>query len=75
MQYLNKLKPKLEVSTVIPILISAEFLVMARLIQDCVDFVVKNISEIVKIPIDMSCLNNTALKSISKSITLEELDA
>lgn len=32
--YLNNLKPKLEVNTVIPILISADFLVMARLIED-----------------------------------------
>lgn len=75
MNYLNNMKPKLEVSTVIPILISADFLVMHSLIEDCVNFVVKNISEIVKIPIDMSCLNQAALKSISKNITLEELDA
>jgi len=75
MSYLNDMSPKLEVSTVIPILISADFLVMARLIEDCVAFVVKNISEIVKIPIDMSCLNQQALKSISRSLTLEELDA
>lgn len=75
MSYLNDMNPKLEVSTVIPILISADFLVMARLIQDWVNFVVKNISEIVKIPIDMSCLNQAALKSISRAVTLEELDA
>lgn len=75
MNYINDLKPKLEVSTVIPILISAEFLVMGRLIDDCIDFVVKNLSEIVKIPIDMSCLNQSALKSISRAVTLEELDA
>jgi len=75
MSYLNDLNPNLEVSTVIPILISADFLVMARLIDDWVSFVVKNISEIVKIPIDMSWLNQTALKKISKQITLEGLDA
>lgn len=34
MSYLNDLNPNLEVSTVIPILISADFLVMARLIDD-----------------------------------------
>lgn len=41
MNYLNDLKPNLEVSTVIPILISADFLIMNRLIDDWVDFVVK----------------------------------
>lgn len=34
MNYLNNMKPKLEVSTVIPILISADFLVMHSLIED-----------------------------------------
>ena len=41
MSYLNDLNPKLEVSTVIPILISADFLIMERLIEDWVKFVVK----------------------------------
>ena len=41
MNYLNDMKPNLEVSTVIPILISADFLVMGRLIDDWVSFVVK----------------------------------
>ena len=34
MNYLSDQKPNLEVQTVIPILISADFLVMARLIDD-----------------------------------------
>ena len=75
MSYLNEVYPRLEVSNVIPILISADFLVMGRLIEDCVKFIVKNLSEIVKIPIDMSCLNQYALKSISKAVSIEELDA
>lgn len=75
MSYINDLSPKLEVNTVIPILISADFLVMERLIEDWVKFVVKNISEIVKIPIDMSWLNSQCLKSISKAVSIEDLDA
>ena len=75
MSYLNDMNPKLEVSTVIPILISADFLVMGRLINECINFVVKNMSEIVKIPIDMSCLNQQTLKNISKAVTMEQLDA
>lgn len=75
MDYINDRNPKLQVNNVIPILISADFLVMGRLIEDCISFIVKNLSEIVKIPIDMSCLNQSALKSISESVTLEELDA
>lgn len=41
MNYLHSTYPKLEVSTVIPILISADFLIMERLIDDCIMFLVK----------------------------------
>lgn len=75
MDYINDRNPKLQINNVIPILISADFLVMGRLIDDWISFIVKNLTEIVKIPIDMSCLNQSALKSISESVTLEELDA
>jgi hypothetical protein len=54
MDYLNNAKPNLEQEKVIPILISAEFLVMDRLIVDCIQYIVKNLSEITKLTMDMS---------------------
>lgn len=75
MNYLNNCAPKLEPSTVIPILISADFLVMKSLINEWTQFIAKNISEIVKIPIDMSCLSQQIIKNIASWLTLEELDS
>ena len=75
MSYLTESGPRLEISNVIPILISADFLVMARLIDDWVRFIVKNLTEVIKIPVDMGCLSLYVLKSISKAVTVEELDA
>jgi len=75
MDYLNNVNSGLEVKYAIPIFISAEFLVMHRLSQECIKFIVDNISEIVKTNIDMSCLNQPALKNISNLMDIEELDA
>jgi hypothetical protein len=75
MDYLQGKDPKLEYKNVIPILISADFLVMKRLIDDCTSFIVQNISDVVKIPIDMSCLSQLIVKQIADSMTLEQLDA
>jgi len=54
MNYINNKATKLVKQNVIPILISAEFLIIRRLIDECIEFIVKNISEVVKVPIDMS---------------------
>lgn len=75
MNYLNSGSPKLEVSHVIPILISADFLIMRRLINECIEFIAKNLSEVVRIPIDMSCLSQTILQKIANSLSVETLDA
>ena len=74
MSYISDLSPKLEVNNVIPIWISADFLIMKRLNEEWVRFIVKNISEIVKIPIDMNWLNEYTLRSISEAVSIEELD-
>jgi hypothetical protein len=75
MDYLQGKAPKLEYKNVIPILISADFLVMKRLIDDWTDYIIQNISDVVKIPIDMSCLSQQIVKKIADSMTLEQLDA
>lgn len=75
MNYLNSAAPKLEVTQVIPILISADFLIMQRLIDEWVGFIAQNLSEVVKIPIDMGWLSQQIIMKIADSLTLEQLDA
>ena len=67
-------KPTLEVSNVISVLISAEFLQMGQLVDDCANFVVSRISEIVRLPIDMKCLSSNITKKIAAKMEVEDID-
>jgi hypothetical protein len=49
--------PKLDIKNVISILISSDFLQMKILVQECIDFVIENLHDVVRLPIDMNCLN------------------
>lgn len=67
-------RPDLEITKVISILISSEFLQMQSLVNECLEFMVKNLEEVVKLPIDMSCLNPNLLKQLARMTTPEALD-
>jgi hypothetical protein len=49
--------PKLDIKNVISILISSDFLQMKVLVDECINFVVDNVHDVVRLPIDMNCLN------------------
>lgn len=49
--------PRLDIKNVISILISSDFLQMKGLVQECIDFVIDNLHDVVRLPIDMNCLN------------------
>jgi hypothetical protein len=57
MSYITKQRPTLEPRTAISILISSHFLQMATLEDICLMYVHDHINEIVKVPIDMNCIN------------------
>ena len=75
MNYINNRNPKLTKQNVIPILISAEFLVIKRLIDEWIKFFINNIAEVSRVPIDMSCLSSSIIKKLADSISLEELNS
>ncbi|CAI2387771.1 unnamed protein product [Moneuplotes crassus] len=74
MSYIKNKNPRLSKQNVIPILISAEFLIIKRLTDECIEYIVNNISEIVKVPIDMNCLSRDLVKKLADSMTLDQLD-
>lgn len=47
---------------------------MKILVQECVLFIVKNLKDVVRLPIDMSCLNSTLISKIATEVQLEDLD-
>ena len=64
----------LEVSNVISILISAEYLQMPRLVDSCIEFIKSNFLEVLKLPIDTNCIAPNILKKLASIIKVEELD-
>lgn len=46
---------------------------MARLVDECVKFIKENLSDVVRLPIDMNCLNANLIKKISNIVSIDEL--
>ena len=75
MQYMvAKDKPVLEMTKVISILISSDFLQMQDLVKHCLEYTAKNLEDVVKLPIVMNCLNQNVLKQLAKNIDPEQLE-
>ena len=67
-------QPRLDLKSVISILISSDFLQMKDLVQQCLDFVISNLTEVVRLPIDMNCLNQNLIKRLTQLVSIEQLD-
>ncbi|CAM9300693.1 unnamed protein product [Ectocarpus sp. 12 AP-2014] len=65
--------PPLEVPLAVSILISSDFLQMQRLVAECLGFVGEHLTEIVKLPIDLSCLSDKMVLQLAKIVTLDQL--
>ena len=57
--------PILEKSVVISILISSEFLQMDRLVDYCLEFIMSCLSDIIKLPIDLSCISEKLVNRLA----------
>lgn len=47
---------------------------MAKLIDDCAEFVAWNLNDMVNVPLDMNNISQNALKKIASLVSLAELD-
>ncbi|CAN0188526.1 unnamed protein product, partial [Ectocarpus sp. 8 AP-2014] len=63
----------LQVPLAVSILISSDFLQMQRLVAECLGFVGEHLTEIVKLPIDLSCLSDKMVLQLAKIVTLDQL--
>lgn len=55
-----------QVPLAVSILISSDFLQMQRLVEECLRFVGEHLTEIVKLPIDLSCLGDKMVLQLAK---------
>jgi len=66
--------PTLEVHNVVSILISSHFLQMVSLVEECIHFMSKYLNDIVRLPLDLSCLNEEIIKMISAKLSMQTID-
>ena len=66
-------EPKLELKNIISVLISSEFLGIDDLVEKCLVFVSKHLEEVVKLPIEMSCLSASLIDRLSVKVGLPDL--
>ena len=66
-------EPKLELQNIISVLISSEFLGIDDLVEKCLVFVSKHLEEVVKLPIEMSCLSASLIDRLSVKVGLTDL--
>lgn len=57
--------PPLDSSSVVSLLISSEFLEMAELIDLCLEYMSRHMNEILRIPLDFTCLSDKVIQKLA----------
>lgn len=68
-------KPNFEIRNAISILISSDYLRMNSLVDECLDYFISNINDILKLAIDMSCIVGPLQRKVSFIISIKNLIA
>lgn len=66
-------QPIMDLKNVISVLISSDFLQMKELVEECISYVVANLHDVVRLPIDMCCLNTDLIRRISMKVPMKKL--
>lgn len=66
-------QPRLDVTSVISILISSEFLQMDKLVEHCLEFLSSRVEEILRMPIDLACLSDKLVHRLAERYDAEAL--
>ena len=54
-------QPILDLKNVVSVLLSSDFLQMENLVKECISYIVCNLQDVVRLPIDMNCLSENLL--------------
>ena len=58
---------------IVSILISSEFLGIDDLVEKCLVYTAKHLEEVIKIPIDLSCLTQALVDRLAAKVGLDQL--
>eukprot|EP00826_Nyctotherus_ovalis_P004188 TRINITY_DN1087_c0_g4_i2.p1 TRINITY_DN1087_c0_g4~~TRINITY_DN1087_c0_g4_i2.p1 ORF type:complete len:488 (-),score=38.64 TRINITY_DN1087_c0_g4_i2:630-2093(-) len=67
-------KFSMKTSNVVSILISSEYLKMEELMKECIEYFVKHIGEVLRLPINPSCISPEVIRKIAAAVSIGELD-
>eukprot|EP00698_Gefionella_okellyi_P001586 TRINITY_DN11514_c0_g1_i1.p1 TRINITY_DN11514_c0_g1~~TRINITY_DN11514_c0_g1_i1.p1 ORF type:complete len:640 (-),score=128.82 TRINITY_DN11514_c0_g1_i1:1537-3456(-) len=67
-------KPEMNPLMVVSVLISAHFLRMPPLVQECIEYIARHLSEVIALPIDLSCINEELVSRLAEEVTLNEIE-
>lgn len=67
------LQPILDLKNALSVLISSDFLQMHDLVKECISYVVLNLNDVVRLPIDMNCINQKLIWMIAQRTPLDFL--
>eukprot|EP01063_Lacrimia_lanifica_P016387 TRINITY_DN22962_c0_g1_i1.p1 TRINITY_DN22962_c0_g1~~TRINITY_DN22962_c0_g1_i1.p1 ORF type:complete len:735 (+),score=238.76 TRINITY_DN22962_c0_g1_i1:84-2288(+) len=67
-------RPKPDPTVAVSILISSDFLQMQGLVTESLHYVMKHFQEIVKLPIDLDCINKGLIARLAALFSFEDLD-
>lgn len=68
-------QPVLDLKNVISVLISSEFLSIQELVQESISYVISNLHDIVRLPIDMNCLSDNLVLQIAEQLPMDKLNS
>ena len=76
MRFINRPSdpPELKCKSAVSILISSDFLRMQRLVDKCLQFVHDHVNEVIKLPIDLNCINAGLVTRLAALFTVPELE-
>lgn len=66
--------PDFDVRSCVSILISADFLKISPLVEDSLLYISKNLDEILKLLIDMNCINDKLACRLASLLSIEDID-
>ncbi|XP_054281403.1 SANT and BTB domain regulator of class switch recombination-like [Macrosteles quadrilineatus] len=69
-----ELAPQLDAANVIPVLVSAAFLQMDPLLNDCLQFCQEHMNEILRQATNLSCLNDSIITRLANQFTNVEIE-
>ena len=63
----------MELASVVSILISSDFLQMEELVVYCLKYIARNLEEILKLPVDLTCISDALVVKLAKLVNAEIL--